>query len=126
MGDRTMRWDGRELFGPGRHVLEAGSWRRQAVERGFAGLDGVLSVDLGRRERKLKQRGWLSAPSRAALARRLEATAACVDGQAHVLTDGEGKEYPNVRMDSFRMVGPAAAGSQAGCEYEIVYTQLGE
>jgi len=119
-----MKFDGKELFGKGEHSLEVRSWRREGVDYGFAGLDGVLSVDLGRRERKLKQRGWLTAESVGALMRLMEEISGYIDGQSYELVDGGGICYGQVRMDSFTLLGSVTAGNQARCEYEIHYTQL--
>jgi len=94
------------------------------VDRGFAGLDGVLSVDLGRRERKFKQRGCLTARNVAALTEMLGDISAYIDGQDYELVDQQGVRYGQVRMDVFTLTGPISKGSQASCEYEIHYTQL--
>ena len=56
MADRTITFGGEAIFGQGEHRLEAGAWQRARAEYGFAGLDGLVSVDLGRRGRVLKQR----------------------------------------------------------------------
>ena len=125
MSNTTIMFDSEALFGAGRHVLQPTSWRRESTDRGFAGLDGVMSVDLGRRERKLKQRGSLSTASIAALMELIESVSAYIDGQCYELLDQHGVEYSNVRMDSFRLLNPIAVGNQSQCEYEIVYTQLG-
>jgi len=112
------------LFGNGRHTVQPMSWRRETVDRGFAGLNGVVSIDLGRRERKLKQRGCLRAVSVESLVQMIEDISAYINGQAYELVDHNGVSYVNVRMDSFILLGPITAGNQAGCEYEIIYTQL--
>lgn len=126
MTNGMMKFDGRDLFGPGEHKLWAMSWRRERVDRGFAGLDGVLSVDLGRRERKLQQRGFLVARNIAALKEMLGEISAYIDGQDYELISWHGFRYEHVRMDVFTVTGPISKGSQASCEYEIHYTQLGE
>ena len=125
MSNTTIMFNGQAIFGAGRHALRPGSWRRESTDRGFAGLDGVMSVDLGRRERKLKQRGVLSAGSIAALVELIENVSAHIDGQCYQLLDQHGVAYSNVRMDSLSLLSPIAVGSQSQCEYEIVYTQLG-
>ena len=125
MAARTqIRLDGRAVFGEGHHQVEVMSWRRENVERGFAGLDGVMSLDLGSRERRLRQRGWLVATSIEALSRRFEEIAGYVDGQVHCLVDQDGRSYANVRPDSLRLLKSAGLGNQARGEYEIMYTQL--
>jgi len=124
MSSTTIRFDDRKLFGSGQHTVQALSWRRESMERGFAGLDGVVSVDLGLRGRKLKQYGYLTAGSITSLIGLIEEISAYINGQAYDLVDQNGVSYPNVRMDSFTLLGPITGGNQACCEYEIVYTQL--
>ena len=113
-----------KLFEDGRHTLMPLSWRRETINYSFAGLDGVVSVDLGRRERKLKQRGFLSANSVRGLAKRIEDISSYIDGQGYQLTDQNGTSYANVRMDNFLLLSPIKVANQARCEYEITYTQL--
>ena len=119
-----ITFDDKKLFGPGEHELKPLSWRRESIERGFAGLDGVLSVDLGRRERKLKQQGRLSAVSTAALLKRTEEITNYIDGQAYKLVDQHGTVYEHVRMGGFTVLGSITSANQACCEYEISYTKL--
>ena len=126
MTNKRMKFDGRDLFGPGEHKLWALPWRRERADRGYAGLDGVFSVDLGRRDRKLQQRGFLVAQNLAALKEMLGEMSAYIDGQDYELISRHGFRYDNVRMDVFTVTGPIKTGSQASCEYEIHYTQLGE
>ncbi|MCK5270187.1 MAG: hypothetical protein KAJ46_05350 [Sedimentisphaerales bacterium] len=113
-----------KLFGVGEHKLKLLSWRRETIERGFAGLDGVVSIDLGLRERKLKQQGRLSAVSTAALLKLMKEITNYIDGQAYKLVDQYGTVYEQVRMDSFTVPGSITSANQACCEYEIIYTQL--
>lgn len=126
MSNTTIMFDSQAIFGAGRHLLQPGSWRRESTDRGFAGLDGMMSVDLGLRERKLKQRGFLSAASIAGLMQLMANISAYIDGQGYTLLDQHGITYANVRMDSFRLLNPIAVGNQSQCEYEITYTQLGQ
>jgi hypothetical protein len=125
MSNTTIMFDSQAIFGAGRHVLQPMSWRRVSSDRAFSGLDGMMSVDLGLRERKLKQRGSLSAVSVAGLMQLVESISVYIDGQAYTLLDQHGVTYGNVRMDSFRLLGSIAVGNQSQCEYEITYTQLG-
>jgi hypothetical protein len=124
MSTAIITFDGAILFDKGEHTVEPLSWRREAVQRGFAGLDGVVSMDLGRRERKLRQRGQLVSASKASLLQLMELVASYIDGQAYDLIDQDGVFYAQVRMDSFTLRGPITAANQARCEYEIIYTQL--
>ena len=126
MNAKTITFNGKMIFGHGDHTLQAGSWGRQTKERRFAGVDGVMSIDLGRGSRRLKQRGWLTAASRAALQKTCEETSAYIDGQAYELVDANGTVYANVRMDSFQLLAEVCAASPVRCEYEVTYTQLGD
>lgn len=126
MSNTTIMFDSKALFGTGRHVLQPTSWQRESTDRGFAGLDGLMSVDLGKRGRKLKQCGFLAASSVAAIMALIETVSGYIDGQSYTLVDQHGVVYSNVRMDSFRLLSPIAVGNQSQCEYEIIYTQLGK
>ena len=126
MNKKEIMLDGKNIFGHGDHTLQVGSWGRETMERRFAGVDGMVSVDLGRRGRKLKQRGWLTAASKAALQKRCEEISAYIDGQAYELVDTNGTVYAKVRMDSFGLLTQVCTASPVRCEYEVTYTQLGE
>lgn len=125
MSNAAIQFDGQSFFHNGRHIVQPLSWRRDSIDRGFGGLDGVVSVDLGLRKRKLKQRGFLSALSVPALMQLIDDISAYIDGQCHTLVDQHGVSYSNARMDHFSLVGPIAVGNQVQGEYEIIYTQLG-
>ncbi len=116
--------DSKELFDTGEHNLIAMSMNRESQQRNFAGLDGVFSIDLGKRERKIKQQGFLTAVSVKALLEKIELINSYIDGQIYTLVGPHGISYPNVRMDSFILKNQIAAANQARCDYEIVYTQL--
>ena len=119
-----MKFDGKAIFGYGSHHLEVGSWRREHVDRGFCGLDGVLSFDLGRRERHFRQWGNLLSPNREGLQSLVSNINNYLDGQVYELTDDHETVYSNVRMDSFELTKSIYSESPARCEYEIQYTQL--
>ena len=116
--------DGQRLFDEEGLRIELGSFGRDSMERKVAGLDGVLSIDLGRRSRKIKQKGVLRAKSRAKLDERINAISSYMDGDTHTLTAGSGGSFGNLRMDTFKVTGERANGSGLCCDYEIVYTQL--
>ena len=104
--------------------ISAGSFSRDSIERTVPGLDGVLSIDLGQRGRKIKQIGTLRAKSRAQLDQRISKIAAFMDGDTHTLTTGSGRELANLRMDSFKSGSEHADGTGIVVDYEIIYTQL--
>ena len=125
MDNNVITFDGQDFFIDGRHVVLPLSWRRDTVDKGFAGLDGVLSVDLGLRERKIKQTGRLTAKSVESLIALTQEIMDYIDGQGYTLVGHNNVSYENVRMDSFTP-GEITVGNQACCEYEINYTQLSE
>jgi len=126
MNDNSaITFDDQDFFIDGRHVVLPLSRRRATLDKGFAGLDGVLSVDLGLRERKIKQSGRLTAKSAEALIALIGRIMDYIDGQCYTLVARNDVSYENVRMDSFAP-GEITVGNQAYCEYEIIYTQLSQ
>jgi len=116
--------DSQMLFDEQALEINAGSFSRDSIERTVPGLDGVLSIDLGQRGRKLKQAGTLRAKSRAQLDERISKIAAFMDGDTHTLITRSGQEINNLRMDSFKAGTEHADGTGIVTDYEIIYTQL--
>lgn len=120
----TIVFNGQCLFLGSGHLVWSLSWERDQVERSFAGLNGVVSLDLGRRTRKLKQCGQLLAESVSGIKKQIDTINDCIDGRVHELVDQNGMIYSSVRMDSFSPAGPLARSGRVFCKYEISYTQL--
>jgi len=116
--------DGQELFGEQRLEIELGSLHRDLMERAVPGLDGVVSIDLGGRSRKIKQRGVLRSASRMQMNEKISAISAYMDGDTHTLITSRGESIGNLRMDTFKVTKEHADGAGLCCDYEIVYTQL--
>jgi len=119
--------DGQILFDDsacGGLEIELSSIGRHSVERAVPGLDGVLSIDLGRRARTIKQTGVLRARSRSEMDNRISAISAYMDGNTHKLVTNSGKEFDNLRMDSFRVSKERVSGGGLLVDYQIAYTQL--
>jgi len=116
--------DGQNLFDEQQLEIETGSINRSSIERAVAGLDGVLSIDMGGRGRKIKQKGLLQANSRTQLNNRIDAISAYMDGNTHTLTRSDGEQLNNLRMDSFKVSKERAGGTGIVVDYEIIYTQL--
>lgn len=116
--------DGQNLFDEQPAEIEAGSNRRDSIEKTVAGLDGVLSIDLGRRGRKIKQTGLLRAKSRQQMDEKIKAISAFMDGGAHTLKLNSGDLFEDLRMDVFKVGKFQPSGVGIAAEYEIVYTQL--
>jgi len=112
------------LFDEQQLEIEQDSLNRDSIEKAVAGLDGVLSIDMGERARKIRQRGTLRAQSRAQMNTRINAISAYMDGKTHTLVSNEGETFDNLRMDSFKVNRKRAGGGGMVVDYEIVYTQL--
>jgi hypothetical protein len=105
-------------------TIEAESIRRESIERSAAGLDGVVSIDLGGRGRKVRQKGELRARSKTELNSRVEAVSALMDGDTHTLVGSQGETFENLRIDSVSVKNERASGSGVVADYEIIYAQL--
>ena len=116
--------DGQSLFDSQQLEIELGSISRDSIERAVPGLDGVLSVDMGGRSRKIRQKCVLRAKSRSLMDERISAISAFMDGNTHTLMTRGGKEFENLRMDVFKVSKERAGGGGVVIDYEIVYTQL--
>ena len=116
--------DGQNLFDEQDMKIEQDSIGRDSIERTVPGLDGILSIDMGGRSRKIKQRGVLRARSRSQMDDRIGAILAYIDGDTHTLVIRNGEKFDNVRMDAFKVTEEKTSGSGLCCDYEIVYTQL--
>lgn len=118
--------DGQAVFDEQDLTITVGSPRRASLTRAVAGLDGVASIDLGRRTQQIRQTGTLRAASRSALHARVSAIVAFIDGRTHTLTAADGQTYGDLRMDAFTQLGERTGGAGTSIRYEIVYTQLGD
>ncbi|KPL25040.1 MAG: hypothetical protein AMJ75_02140 [Phycisphaerae bacterium SM1_79] len=116
--------DGQYLFDEQQLEIEPGSVSRDSIERTVPGLDGVLSIDLGGRGRKIKQKGVLRAKSRSQMDGRISVISAYMDGDTHTLVTSGGKAFGNLRMDVFKVSKERESGGGVVIDYEIVYTQL--
>jgi hypothetical protein len=116
--------DGQEVFDKQQSEIEVGSFSRDSIERAVPGLDGTLSIDMGRRSRKITQTGTLRAKSRTHLDDRITAISHYMDGNTHSLITIDGRQFDNVRMDTFKVKNERADGACIVVDYEITYTQL--
>jgi len=117
--------DGQLLFDEQGLQVEVASPSRASIERAVCGLDGTVSIDLGKRARQIRQTGVLRASARSALSARTDAIAVFIDGGTHMLRTADGRQYDGVRMDTFQRVSEHIDGAGMVAEYEILYTQLG-
>jgi hypothetical protein len=102
----------------------ADSFCRDSIEKAVPGLDGVLTIDIGQRGRKIKQTGTLRAKSRAQLDERIIKISAFMDGNTHTLITSSGREFANLRIDAFKTGPERTDGSGISVHYEIIYKQL--
>jgi len=116
--------DGQSLFDEQELKIQRASFNRDSIERAVPGLDGVLSIDMGERGRKIKQSGVLRTGSRSQMDNRISTISAYMDGNTHTLATSSGEEFDNLRMDAFKVTKEKVSGSGLCCDYEIVYTQL--
>jgi hypothetical protein len=119
----SVTLDGQICFDEQQTEIEPGSFSRASIERTVPGLEGVLSIDLGSRSRKIRQTGVLHAASQAQLNQKISAISNFMDGNTHTLASSS-EEFDNVRMDSFKVNGKRPAGNGVAADYEIIYTQL--
>jgi hypothetical protein len=115
--------DGQRLFDEQPLEIRTGSISRASMERTVPGLDGVLSIDLGKRNRQITQSGTLRAKSRLQMDARISTISAHMDGDTHTLV-ADNHEFENLRMDSFKILSEHKDGAGIRIDYEIVYTQL--
>jgi hypothetical protein len=115
--------DGQRLFDEQPLEIRTGSFKRDSMERTVPGLDGVLSIDLGRRNRQITQTGTLRAESRLQMDGKISTISAHMDGDTHTLVAGD-REFDHLRMDSFKILNEYADGVGICVDYEIIYTQL--
>lgn len=120
----SVTLDGQKVFDEEELKVEPSSVRQDSVERAVPGLDGVLSIDLGKRSRKVKQRGVLRAKSQSQMNNRVIAISTFIDGNTHKLVISGDGEFDNLRMDTFRVMDERTSGNGVVIDYEIVYTQL--
>jgi hypothetical protein len=121
----SVTLDGQTIFEEQGLTISAGSPKRASIERTVAGLDGMLSIDMGARSRQIRQTGTLHAMSRSAMRIRVEAITRFIDGQTHTLVAPDGEVFRHLRMDSFQKVVEHPVGAGVVIDYEIAYTQLG-
>ena len=120
----SVTLDGKVLFGDGEAEIEVGSVGRECVERAVVGLDGVMSIDLGGRGRKIRQKGEIRARSRAELRGKVEEISSFVDGDTHTLATSQGETLENVRVGSVSVKNERESGSGVVADYEVIYRQL--
>ena len=118
-----IRFDGEDLFGRGVHEMTFGSWERERLVRRFAGLDGEVRIDLGRKGRRIGQKGSLAADNLRALQKKIDVVEDYLDGKDHTLIDENGQSHEHVEMVSFEWNIPLNRSDHFSADYEIEYKQ---
>jgi hypothetical protein len=116
--------DGQILFDEQGLEIQPSGFNRASMEKSVPGLNGVLSIDLGQRSRKITQKGTLQAKSRTLLDKRIAAISAFMDGDTHKLITNAGRQFDNLRMDVLKIYNERTSSVGVVVDYEIVYTQL--
>jgi hypothetical protein len=120
----SITLDGQILFDEQDFQIQQGSFNRASMEKAVPGLDGVLNIDLGQRNRVITQKGVLQTKSRTSLDKRIANISAFMDGDTHKLVTNIGRQLDNLRMDVFKISNERTTGVGVAVDYEIVYTQL--
>ncbi len=123
--DQRVLIGGADLLGSGPHALTVGDWARRRLDRRFAGLDGLLSIDLGAGGRPMTIRGRLVADSAASLMMRVAAIEALAEpGALHTVAAPDGRSFANVRMEDIRAGRVLSAAGKSAVGYELSLLQL--
>lgn len=104
--------------------LQADSFTRDAEQRSACGVDGVLSIDLGMRDRKLVCKGALRAQSKAALKEKTNLIFSLMDGRTHTLMTKDNERFEDLRIDAVKIEKQVHNGASTNCEFEIKFSQL--
>ena len=105
-------------------VFEAGSIRREIIERGTCGLDGVCSIDLGSRGRDISIEGVLRAASGIGLDCVVDMIEAKMGDGVCTLSIGDGRDFGDVRIDIFETSERQFGGSSVTCKCKLLCKQL--
>lgn len=116
--------NGQALFDERSVEIEVGSLSRELIDRSVAGLDGVISIDLGLRGRVIRQKGILRARSKAELIDKIGSIRDYMDGYVYTLIANSGERFDDVRIDAFKTTNERPSGTGMAVDYEINYTQL--
>ena len=112
------------IFASGPSEVRTGSIERETQRRSFPGVDGELVLDLGRRSRRIYQRGRLHASTAAGVRDLIDQIESFMDGETHTLVDNHGTSIPDVIVERFEPTTPIHRSRGFWCDYEIVYRQL--
>ena len=105
-------------------VVEVGSVRREVIDRGVNGLNGVASIDLGHRGRGIGIGGLLRVASGKGLDSVTEMIEAKINGGVCSLSIDDGRKFGDVRIDVFETSEREFGGSYVSCKCKLSCRQL--
>ena len=112
------------LFGSGPHKIILDGRRVLKKRTGYAGADGVESLHLGFRGRRVRVWGQLRAASRTALDSVVEAIEdAILDGTVGTLVDVDSNPYYNIELDSITLTSPYMENRATG-DVEVIVNYI--
>lgn len=106
--------------------FNADTWSRDCDDRSVVGLNGVVSVDMGLRTRRIVQKGLLRSISKDTLSGIISNIAELIDGSEHTVNLEDGRSFEHLRIESVDFDQPQTSGTGAACSFKITYTQLRE
>jgi DNA polymerase II large subunit len=104
--------------------LEVQSLKRSEMERSSPGLNGVVSIDLGGRQRQIVQKGILRSSSSKTLDGNIELLSSFIDGKDHSLAVDGDEVFGDLRMDKLEVDDKVHSGRDVSCQFTVTYTQL--
>lgn len=105
-------------------LLSIDGWSRQCDERSAVGLDGVLSVDMGRRTRRIVQEATIRSVSKNTMQDSIEVLNNTIDGLEHILQLQDGRSFEHLRVDDIAFGQVQISGAGVTCSVKITFTQL--
>ena len=112
------------LFSSGPHAFRFGPWQRRLERREFAGVNGMVILDMGLRFRKIIQTGRLQGETVEQINEIIEQIIDLCDGKEHTLVDNHGRSHEHVLLVRFETTTPIRRSRGFYCDYEIEYQQL--
>lgn len=125
--EKLVLIDQQPVLASGPHMLTVGPFAKRRLDRTFAGLDGVVSIDLGATTRPITIAGRLVADTADDLLDQMAALAG-LNSSADLLTlaVGDGRTFSNVRLEDIRWGRMLAPGGEqrSAIAYQMQLSQL--
>ena len=117
-------FDGKDLFGSGRHVFEISGLSLRHALAEVPGGRGVQISSQGHSGRLITVKGELLGDSVEDIRLRWEAMESCLDGKACTLVDDRGSQWQQVVMLSFEPSVVERVGARWRCGYKLMFVQV--